>query len=93
MLAAAPIRPTRYAVPADRYTPFATLARMPGLGLRYASWVNGDPALTVPHPEYPAERGGLAHLTPSIRAGIELSRTVPPHRCCSDPTWLYRFAE
>jgi protein O-mannose beta-1,4-N-acetylglucosaminyltransferase len=60
-------------------------------GARYVSWSNTIEANSVPHPERGADGGGIAHLAASLQAKIRRVKTVPLHRCCTDPYWLYRI--
>ncbi|XP_055357659.1 protein O-linked-mannose beta-1,4-N-acetylglucosaminyltransferase 2-like [Paramacrobiotus metropolitanus] len=80
-----------YAVPADSYTPYKTLAGISGVNLIYRAWENKDSANTVVHPNYKPEYGGIIHL--SVEEQISINETVPvgPHRCCMDPVFLYRI--
>jgi protein O-mannose beta-1,4-N-acetylglucosaminyltransferase len=80
-----------YAVPPQQYTPFRTLCALPGMNLSYTAWSNPDPHRSRGHPEYPAHLGGLDHLCPEEREAVINAPTVPPHLCCSDPSWLYHI--
>eukprot|EP00118_Oscarella_pearsei_P009047 m.49706 g.49706 ORF g.49706 m.49706 type:complete len:462 (+) comp34018_c0_seq22:879-2264(+) len=79
-----------YAIPAESYAPYRTLAGLSGMCLGYAAWENRQLDKTVVHPEHPAHYGGLGHLNESTRERILRSSRVPLHQCCSDPEWLFR---
>ena len=51
-----------YAVNPANYTPYKTLCQIPGMLIAYRAWVNQDLESSVPHPDWPAEFGGLYHL-------------------------------
>ncbi len=81
-----------YGVPADNYTPYRTLAGLPGMGLMYRPWVNGNVQNNVSHPGRPAQMGGIDHLADeALRAFIRDSPTIPPHECCENAHWLHRI--
>lgn len=80
-----------YAVNPDQYTPYKTLANLPGMQIKYASWRNSIPENTVTHPDASPEQGGLMHFSVEEQQRIMGSEEVPPHLCCSDPEWLYRI--
>lgn len=80
-----------YAVPPDDYTPYKSLATLPGMDIVYKSWSNKWPQNSITHPDRPAEYGGLLHLKPEERKRIEGMDYVAKHLCCSDPAWLYRI--
>lgn len=64
---------------------------MVGLGLRYVAWENKWEYNSVPYPNRDPGLGGINHLPLAERSRIAASETVPPHKCCTDPTWLYRI--
>lgn len=80
-----------FAVPAENYTPFKTLAGL--IGADYATWVNprSEPPFNIGHPEAHYTAGGLDHLPASYAAGIIATETVPKHLCCYSPFWIYRI--
>lgn len=80
-----------YAINPSHYTPYRTLAGLPGMEIDYEAWRNTDAGKTVPHPDRSREEGGIFHLTADQQAAIMASREVPRHLCCSDPEWLYRI--
>lgn len=80
-----------YRVPADNYTPYKTLCNLPGIRMAYRAWTNTHPENNIPHPEKPANGGGIKHLNETMQQAILESDTVPPHLCCSDPAWLFRI--
>lgn len=43
------------------------------------------------HPEYPADRGGLGHLSDAERAAVLATKEIPAVACCSSPLWLFRI--
>lgn len=78
-------------VPAENYTPYRTMAGLQGMRMAYRAWVNTHPENTVAHPDKPPAGGGIAHLTPAEQQAILEAKTVPPHLCCADPSWLYHI--
>lgn len=78
-----------YAIPPENYTPYRTVANL--LQLIYVSWANQDPSRSVPHPDRPANQGGIAYLPLVEKETIEHSERVKPHLCCDHPQWLYRI--
>lgn len=80
-----------YAVPADNYTPYNTMARLHGMEMVYRSWTNTHIDNNIPHPEYPEHHGGLASFSKEKQESILNATTVPSHLCCTDPYWLFRI--
>ena len=80
-----------YGVPPEQYTPYKTMANLPGMGISYKVWRNMDESRTYPHPDWPAALGGIQHLPIENQTHIRSSQEVKPHICCSDPEWLYRI--
>lgn len=80
-----------YAVNPEQYTPYKTLASLPGMDLHYLSWRNTLEENTVTHPDRPWEQGGIAHLEKEERERILASKDVPRHLCCRNPEWLFRI--
>ncbi|XP_072024145.1 protein O-linked-mannose beta-1,4-N-acetylglucosaminyltransferase 2-like [Amphiura filiformis] len=80
-----------YAVNPDHYTPYKTLANLPGMQITYKAWRNNIPENTVTHPYASPEKGGILHLSLQEQQRIMGSNEVPQHLCCSDPEWLYRI--
>ena len=80
-----------YAVNPAHYTPYRTLARLPGMVIHYVAWQNLDQRMTVVHPSRPWDQGGISHLDPKEQMRILTSREVPRHLCCRDPEWLFRI--
>ncbi|XP_048451733.1 protein O-linked-mannose beta-1,4-N-acetylglucosaminyltransferase 2 [Rhincodon typus] len=79
-----------YAINPDHYTPYKTLASLPGMDLQYVAWRNTKKENTVTHPNRPWEQGGIAHLAQSQQERIIKSKEVPRHLCCRNPEWLFR---
>uniref|UniRef100_UPI00358DEC48 protein O-linked-mannose beta-1,4-N-acetylglucosaminyltransferase 2 isoform X1 n=1 Tax=Myxine glutinosa TaxID=7769 RepID=UPI00358DEC48 len=80
-----------YAVNPTHYTPYRTLASLPGMALSYIAWRNERIGDTVTHPDRPWDEGGIAHLPSAVQERIERSVEVPLHLCCRHPEWLYRI--
>ncbi|XP_071815274.1 protein O-linked-mannose beta-1,4-N-acetylglucosaminyltransferase 2-like [Apostichopus japonicus] len=80
-----------FAVNPDRYTPYKTLASIPGLDLHYVSWRNMEERNSITHPDAAPQYGGIRHLKEEEQRRIILSVEVPPHLCCKDPEWLFRI--
>ncbi|KAJ3076188.1 Protein O-linked-mannose beta-1,4-N-acetylglucosaminyltransferase 2 [Podochytrium sp. JEL0797] len=80
-----------YAVPSDNYTPYRTMAQLSGMNLVYRAWENKHPENSVSHPDWPEALGGIAHLSPEEQKTIQDTTTVPSHKCCVDPYWLFRI--
>ncbi|XP_055781985.1 protein O-linked-mannose beta-1,4-N-acetylglucosaminyltransferase 2-like [Salvelinus fontinalis] len=80
-----------YAVNPEQYTPYKTLASLPGMDLQYVAWRNMVEENSVAYPERPWEQGGIAHLDKEDQEHILASKEVPRHLCCRNPEWLYRI--
>ncbi|XP_078073042.1 protein O-linked-mannose beta-1,4-N-acetylglucosaminyltransferase 2 [Mustelus asterias] len=80
-----------YAVNPENYTPYKTLASLPGMDLQYVAWQNTKEENTVTHPEWPREQGGIAHLIKAQQESIIKSKEVPRHLCCRNAEWLFRI--
>uniref|UniRef100_A0A3B3SQ95 Protein O-linked-mannose beta-1,4-N-acetylglucosaminyltransferase 2 n=1 Tax=Paramormyrops kingsleyae TaxID=1676925 RepID=A0A3B3SQ95_9TELE len=80
-----------YAVNPEHYTPYKTLASLPGMDLQYVAWRNTIEENSMTHPERPWEQGGIAHLEPEEQVRILQSKEVPRHLCCRNPEWLFRI--
>ncbi|XP_073534154.1 protein O-linked-mannose beta-1,4-N-acetylglucosaminyltransferase 2 [Phyllobates terribilis] len=80
-----------YGVNPDHYTPYKTLATLPGMELQYVGWQNKEIANTITYPERPWEQGGIIHLDASEQERIKKSKEVPRHLCCRNPEWLFRI--
>ncbi|KAM4028564.1 protein O-linked-mannose beta-1,4-N-acetylglucosaminyltransferase 2 isoform 1-T4 [Anomaloglossus baeobatrachus] len=80
-----------YGVNPDHYTPYKTLATLPGMELQYVAWQNKEMANTITYPERPWEQGGITHLDASEQERIKKSKEVPRHLCCRNPEWLFRI--
>ncbi|XP_077347607.1 protein O-linked-mannose beta-1,4-N-acetylglucosaminyltransferase 2 [Lithobates pipiens] len=80
-----------YAINPDHYTPYKTLATLPGMELQYAAWQNTEEKNTVTYPERSWEQGGIAHLGVVEQERITKSKEVPRHLCCRNPEWLFRI--
>lgn len=80
-----------FAVNPEHYTPYKTLATLPGMDLHYVSWRNLKEENTVTHPNRPWEQGGIVHLEKDEQEQIMASEEVPRHLCCRNPEWLFRI--
>ena len=80
-----------YAVPSRNYTPYRTLAHIPGMGLRYYAWENKHKHKSIGYPDRHRLLGGLGDVPPDQRQAIIDATTVPTHFCCEDPYWLYKI--
>lgn len=82
-----------YGIPAENYTPYKTLSELPGMNIKYASWVNPmkDEPFNVGHPDRHFTAGGLRGYPASYQMGIKEHKTVPPHKCCYSPFWIYKI--
>uniref|UniRef100_A0A4W5NVN0 Protein O-linked-mannose beta-1,4-N-acetylglucosaminyltransferase 2 n=1 Tax=Hucho hucho TaxID=62062 RepID=A0A4W5NVN0_9TELE len=80
-----------FAVNPEQYTPYKTLASLPGMDLQYVAWRNMVEENSVSYPERPWEQGGIAHLDKEEQEHILASKEVPRHLCCRNPEWLYRI--
>lgn len=80
-----------FAVNPEQYTPYKTLASLPGMDLHYVSWRNNIEENTVTHPDRPWEQGGISHLEKAEQERILTSKDVPRHLCCRNPEWLFRI--
>lgn len=80
-----------FAVNPEQYTPYKTLASLPGMDLHYISWRNNIEENTITHPDRPWEQGGIIHLEKAEQERILASKDVPRHLCCRNPEWLFRI--
>nr|DBA24905.1 TPA: hypothetical protein GDO54_012499 [Pyxicephalus adspersus] len=80
-----------YGINPDHYTPYKTLATLPGMELQYVAWQNTEEKNTVTFPERTWEQGGIAHLEDVEQKRIKKSKEVPRHLCCRNPEWLFRI--
>lgn len=80
-----------FAVNPEHYTPYKTLASLPGMDLHYISWRNTKEENTVTYPDRPWEQGGIVHLEKEDQRRILKSKEVPRHLCCRNPEWLFRI--
>ncbi|KAJ3189825.1 Protein O-linked-mannose beta-1,4-N-acetylglucosaminyltransferase 2 [Gaertneriomyces sp. JEL0708] len=80
-----------FGVPSENYTPYRTLASLPGMELSYRAWEQTDESQCVPRPENHKLLGGIAHLTKEKQAEVVATKRVPKHICCDNPFWLYRI--
>lgn len=80
-----------YGVPPENYTPYKTLCNLPQMKLTYRAWKCMDREAVVGHPDRPADKGGIKHLSQEEQQAILESTTIEPHLCCSNPYWLYRI--
>ncbi|KAM4687917.1 protein O-linked-mannose beta-1,4-N-acetylglucosaminyltransferase 2 isoform 1-T4 [Discoglossus pictus] len=79
-----------YAINPDHYTPYKTLATLPGMDLQYVAWQNTEEVNTITYPDRPWEQGGIVHLNAVEQERIIKSKEVPRHLCCRNPEWLFR---
>ncbi|EGF76611.1 hypothetical protein BATDEDRAFT_92595 [Batrachochytrium dendrobatidis JAM81] len=80
-----------FAVPGDHYTPYKTLASLNGMDLVYRKWENKHSSKSVAHPHNHPLHGGIDTLPLSEQTLIINTLTVPQHKCCASPYWLYRI--
>lgn len=80
-----------YGVPAENYTPYKTMANLPGMHLTYRPWTCTNPKDSVSYPDRKQHQGGIRHLPEEEQTAIIESTTIEPHLCCSDPYWLFRI--
>lgn len=80
-----------YGINPDHYTPFHTLAGLPGIGLSYAAWRNTIEHNSVTHPGDAGHAGDIHHLSEEEQTLIQNTKEVPQHLCCSNAYWLFRI--
>lgn len=80
-----------YAINPDHYTPYKTLASLPGMDLQYVAWRNTIMENSVSFPERQWDQGGISHLEKDEQDRILASQEVPRHLCCRNPEWLFRI--
>ncbi|XP_064599291.1 protein O-linked-mannose beta-1,4-N-acetylglucosaminyltransferase 2-like [Liolophura sinensis] len=80
-----------FGVNPNHYTPYRTLANIPGMELVYRPWRNQHAAKTVSHPDRLPELGGIRHLSNEEQSQILSETEIRPHLCCSNPSWLFRI--
>ncbi|XP_029445235.1 protein O-linked-mannose beta-1,4-N-acetylglucosaminyltransferase 2 isoform X2 [Rhinatrema bivittatum] len=80
-----------YAVNPEHYTPYKTLAILPGMDLQYVAWQNTAEDNTVAYPDRHWDQGGIAHLDKMEQERIIKNKEVPRHLCCRNPEWLFRI--
>uniref|UniRef100_A0A1E1X939 Putative glycosyltransferase n=1 Tax=Amblyomma aureolatum TaxID=187763 RepID=A0A1E1X939_9ACAR len=80
-----------YGINPNNYTPYKTLAKLPGMMIAYAAWRNTNKNNTVFHPEYEPQFGGIYHLSQEAQQQILQSEEVPLHLCCDNPKWLFHI--
>lgn len=80
-----------FAVPSENYTPYKTIAELPGMDMVYRAWENKDEDAATGHPERSPLSGGIYHLPKEEQEKILSTKTVPEHLCCTSPYWLYRI--
>lgn len=82
-----------FGIPQDNYTPYKTLTQLPSMNIKYAAWTNPKEAepFNKGHPNRPITLGGLKNFPKSYQSGIKWTKTVPIHKCCYSPFWLYRI--
>ncbi|MBN3305531.1 protein O-linked-mannose beta-1,4-N-acetylglucosaminyltransferase 2 [Amia ocellicauda] len=80
-----------YAVNPEHYTPYKTIASLPGMDLQYVAWQNTKEENSIAFPDRPWDQGGIAHLEKEEQDRILKSKEVPRHLCCRNPEWLFRI--
>ncbi|OIR57467.1 MAG: uncharacterized protein A8A55_1769 [Amphiamblys sp. WSBS2006] len=80
-----------FAVPSQNYTPYKHMCALDGMKIAYRAWENKHKENNIPHPNNPRHNGGLGHLPEKERKKVMETETVPLHRCCGDPYWVYRI--
>ncbi|KAI8902033.1 hypothetical protein BC833DRAFT_617013 [Globomyces pollinis-pini] len=80
-----------YAVPSDHYTPYKTMSNLHGMDLVYRAWENKHISNSVAHPDRHELHGGINHLSKQVQEEVINTHTVPQHKCCKSPFWLYRI--
>lgn len=82
-----------FGIPVNNYQPYKTLAELPEMKIKYGAWVNTreEEPFNVGHEERPIYSGGLKGFPDSYKNGVKFTKTVPPHRCCYSPFWLFRI--
>ena len=80
-----------FGVNPNHYTPYHTLANLPGMDITYGAWKNEIEENTVTYPHEAPEVGGIVHLSDEEQVQIKTAKEVPRHLCCSNPYWLYRI--
>jgi protein O-mannose beta-1,4-N-acetylglucosaminyltransferase len=80
-----------FAVPSKNYTPYKTLAELPGMELVYRAWENKYEDASIGYTDRNPLHGGIDHLSKEERDKVLSTKTVPEHLCCSNPYWLYRI--
>jgi protein O-mannose beta-1,4-N-acetylglucosaminyltransferase len=80
-----------FGVPSKDYLPYKTLAELTGMDIVYRAWENSDESSSKTYPNREKMKGGIMHLPESERNAIMQSKSVKPHLCCVDPTWLFRI--
>lgn len=77
-----------YAVPGENYSPYRTLALLPGVDLAYRLWINRD--ATTNYAQIGA-RHSFDNLKAETLLNILSLKTVPPHVCCGNMAWNVRI--
>jgi len=80
-----------FGVPSENYTPYRTLANLPGAELKYIAWENKHRENTVYFKSRHRLLGGIEHLPVEEQEKIIESTRVPLHHCCEDPYWLFKI--
>ncbi|KND03274.1 uncharacterized protein SPPG_02325 [Spizellomyces punctatus DAOM BR117] len=80
-----------FGVPSENYTPYRTMADLPGMALVYRAWEASVESECVPHPENHPLLGGIEHLPSDKQVLVREMKRVPKHICCDNPFWLYRI--
>ena len=77
-----------YAVPGENYSPYRTLALLPELEMTYKMWINTN--VTRNYSQL-GIRKKFENLTPEEFMNIISLKTVPPHVCCGNLSWMVRI--
>ena len=80
-----------YAVPSENYTPYRTMAGLPGMDIAYRAWENKYEDANIMYPDRGSYEGGLTELSKEERQKVLDTKTVPSHLCCTSPYWLFRI--
>ncbi|XP_068697854.1 protein O-linked-mannose beta-1,4-N-acetylglucosaminyltransferase 2-like [Montipora foliosa] len=80
-----------YGINPNNYTPYRTMAELPGMSITYTSWRNKFEENTVTYPHETPESGGIDHLSEEEQQNIINTKEVSAHLCCNNPYWLYRI--
>ncbi|KAI9100489.1 hypothetical protein DFS34DRAFT_578968 [Phlyctochytrium arcticum] len=80
-----------FGIPSENYTPYRTLANLPGMGLIYRAWESTNETAAIAYPDRHPLWGGIDTFSPEKQELIRNTKRVPIHKCCDNPFWLYRI--